>query len=148
MTEKEYFKRGREKYELGDCVGAEEDRKKAIKLDPSYKDIDFSKLPETINSPNFAKAIKDYNKKIELNFKDADAYYFRGAAKHKRGDYTGAIEDLNKAIELDPEDALSYFTRGLVKNELGDKAGTLEDLSKAGELGLTRAYENLSLIHI
>ena len=41
------------------------------------------------------KSITDYNRAIELNPEDASAYYNRGRAKDKLGDYDGAVADYN-----------------------------------------------------
>jgi tetratricopeptide (TPR) repeat protein len=49
-------------------------------------------------------AIDDYNKAIEINPKDAAAYYNRGNAYEKKGDKARAIADFSKAIEINPND--------------------------------------------
>jgi tetratricopeptide (TPR) repeat protein len=51
-------------------------------------------------------AIADYNKAIELDPKDADAYINRGNAKYGNGDKKGACLDWSKAGELGT--ALAY----------------------------------------
>jgi len=40
---------------------------------------------------------------LEVNPKDAAAYYNRGIAKLDKGDFDGAIADYNRVIELDPK---------------------------------------------
>ena len=55
------------------------------------------------SSGDYAGAIEDYTKAIELDPKFAVAYCNRGNAKDSSGDYAGAIEDYTKAIELDPK---------------------------------------------
>jgi tetratricopeptide (TPR) repeat protein len=47
-----------------------------------------------------AYAMEDYNKAIQLNPNDAEAYYNRGNAYVAKGQYDRAIEDYNKAIQL------------------------------------------------
>ena len=42
---------------------------------------------------------------MEINPKDADAYYNRGIAKGDLKDYYGAISDYTKAIEINPNDS-------------------------------------------
>ena len=53
----------------------------------------------------YKEAIGDFDKAIELNPKDAYAYYNRGNAKHDLKQYKEAIADFDKAIELNPKDA-------------------------------------------
>ena len=47
---------------------------------------------------NHQEAINAYNKAIQLNPKDAEAYGNRGVAYSKLGNYQQAIKDYNKAI--------------------------------------------------
>jgi len=55
---------------------------------------------ETLASGDYQGAIKDFNKAIEINPKDADAYYNRGLAKIGLGQkYSGCL-DLSRAREL------------------------------------------------
>ena len=92
----------------------------------------------------FAEAIKDYNKAIELNPNYAAAYSNRGNAKDNLGEPQAAIEDCNKAIELNPNSALAYNNRGNAKNKLGQHQAAIEDYTKAIELNPNEAtaYNN------
>ena len=55
---------------------------------------------EKANSGDYQGAIKDYDKAIEINPKDAEAYYNRGAAKLGLGQKDSGCLDLYKAREL------------------------------------------------
>lgn len=46
-------------------------------------------------------AISDYSKTIEIDPRNAYAYYNRGISYDKMGDYNLAIKDFARAIELD-----------------------------------------------
>jgi tetratricopeptide (TPR) repeat protein len=81
-------------------------------------------------------AITDFNKAIELDPNDDDAYYNRGRSKHSLKDHSGAIEDYTKAIELSPS-SHSYNNRGDAKEELGNLDGACSDWKKAANLGHT-----------
>lgn len=52
---------------------------------------------------DYAGAIADYDKAIELDPECAEAYNNRGLAKKDLKDYSGAMADYNKAIELFPQ---------------------------------------------
>ena len=52
------------------------------------------------NLQDYTGAIQDYSKVIELNPKDATAYFGRGWAKEMLKDKWGALQDLSKAGEL------------------------------------------------
>jgi len=55
---------------------------------------------EKANSGDYQGAIEDYDKAIELNPKDAEAYYNRGLAKIGMGQKDSGCLDLSKAREL------------------------------------------------
>ena len=80
--------------------------------------------------------IVDYNKAIEINPQDADAYYNRGIAKYDLGDYQGAIVDYSKAIEINPENEFVYSLRGFVRESVNDLVAACSDWRKAVDLGL------------
>ncbi len=89
-------------------------------------------------------AIADYNKAIQHNHDDTDAYFNRGNAKLDSGDLDGAIIDYDKVIKLFPDDSESYNKRGNAKYYKGDLDGALADYDKAIELDLycEEAYIN------
>ena len=76
-----------------------------------------TEAPQKMKLKQYKEAIADYDKAIELNPKDAKAYYNRGNAKHQLKQYKEAIADYDKAIELNPKDANAYNNRGK-QNEL------------------------------
>jgi tetratricopeptide (TPR) repeat protein len=53
-------------------------------------------------------AIADFTRAIELDPKDADAYYSRGDARAKKKQYDAALKDTQKAIELNSKDGHYY----------------------------------------
>lgn len=80
-----------------------------------------------------------YNKIVELNPNDAEAYTNRGIAKIKLKNFEGVIQDFNKAIELNPKNAEAYYYRGYAKTILKILLGSedithIQDFNKALEL--------------
>ena len=61
-------------------------------------------------------ALANYNKAIELNPKNSEAYYKRGLLKEALIDEKGAVEDFTKAIALDPKNIEAYLNRGIIKH--------------------------------
>jgi tetratricopeptide (TPR) repeat protein len=90
------------------------------------------------------QAILDFNKALEENPKDAEAYLKRGIAQAEKGRYKQAISDYNKAIEINPRNAKAYINRGYayVKDWEYDQA--VSDFNKAIEIdpGDADAYIN------
>jgi tetratricopeptide (TPR) repeat protein len=116
---------------------------KAIELDPKYasayhlRGIAYAVLEE------YRRAIKDYNKAIELNPELDDAlseiYSNRGHAYSYLKDNRRAIKDCNKAIELDPKNAFAYLNRGFAYYSLKEYRRAISDYNKAIELDQNKA---------
>jgi tetratricopeptide (TPR) repeat protein len=82
------------------------------------------------DAESYESTIKDSNKAIEINPKDAEAYYNRGKAKASLGDRIGSMKDFNKAIDLKPKNADAYYSRGFLKSNLEDYSGAIKDFNK------------------
>lgn len=83
---------------------------------------------------DYAGAIADFTKAIEINPEYTDAYYNRGLAKAFIQDNEGAITDLTKTIENNPDNAVAYENRGISRNILKDFSGAIADFNKAIKL--------------
>ena len=79
-------------------------------------------------------AIEDYNKVIEMNPDNVEAYYNRGVTYHHKGDYDRAIEDYTKTIQLKPDYANAYYNRGLSYDNKGESVRAIEDFTKVIQL--------------
>ena len=77
------------------------------------------------------KAIDSYSHVIALNSSDADAYFNRGAAYHKKGEFVYAIQDYSVAIGLNPEYAEAYTRRGIAYFSKTDIHRAIEDYNTA-----------------
>jgi len=94
-----------------------------------------------------SKAASDYDKAIELNPSNADAYCERGDFYYETDEYNKAIADYSRAIELDSGYASAYFDRAYAYGEIGDYDKAITDYSKAIELDTSdaQAYYNRGL---
>jgi tetratricopeptide (TPR) repeat protein len=109
---------------------------------------------EKFKSQNYASAIADLTKAIQLDQNLVLAYYYRAYAKENLKDFRGSLNDYNKAISLSPPDllkaalALMYFHRGIVKLHLGDWVGSEQDYTKVIVLvpESAEAYFNRGLV--
>jgi len=90
---------------------------------------------------------REFDKAIELNPDNADAYFNRGDAYDEIGEYEKAIADYSKAIELKPGDALAYFNRGNAYGEIREYGKAIADYSRVIELnpGDADTYYNRGL---
>lgn len=87
-----------------------------------------------VRSSKQSLAVSDYDKAIELNPSNADAYCDRGDAYDEMGEYSRVIADYSKAIKLDPNHASAYFGRGRAYGEIGEYDKAILDFNKVTEL--------------
>lgn len=103
---------------------------------------------QQVNTENknsiYKEAIKVFDEAINLNFKNANIYHNRGAAKSHLGWHADAIDDYNKAIDLKPYNALFYSNRGITKSHLGQHTDAINDCDEAIKLNPNEAiaYNN------
>ncbi len=85
---------------------------------------------------DYQGALADYDRAIQFNPKNANAYYNRGLLKAtKLQDYQGALADYDRSIKLKPTNDEAYNNRGNLKVEsLKDYQGALLDYNRAIEL--------------
>ena len=88
-------------------------------------------------------ALADFNKAIEINPQDPDAWNNRGLIYNRQGKPGAALSDFSRAIELDDLYGKAYCNRGLVYLKLGRTAEAEEDLKKAARLGVKEAEDYL-----
>jgi len=84
-----------------------------------------------IKAGNYAEAITNFTKAIEVYSNYAEAYSFRARAKYNLRDNNGAINDANKAIELNPDFEPAYNVRGFSRFALKDYADSITDFNKS-----------------
>ena len=83
---------------------------------------------------DFKGAIVDFNKALQVNKNDHQAFANRGKAKDELGDLKEALKDLTKAISLNPEVHDYYIHRGNTKVKMNNLRGAIEDCNKAIKL--------------
>jgi len=95
------------------------------------------------------RTVADYDKLIELDPNNADAYYERGDFYYETDEYNKAMADYSKAIQLNPNYADAYYNRGCAYGEISEYDKAITDYSKAIELNPSdaNAYYNRGLIY-
>ena len=83
-----------------------------------------------INLNNFADALIDLNKAIDVYPKDPLIFIKNGKEKEINRDLEGASNDYDKAIKF----SLIYIYRGYVKSRIGDIEGAVKDYAEAEKL--------------
>ena len=83
----------------------------------------------------FAEAEAAFDKAIQYDKNNYEAYYLRGCAKINEKKYKDAITDFEKAIELKPDYADAYFNIGRVYFLLNDEEKACEYYKLADHYG-------------
>src|SRR5215475_5660919 len=104
----------------------------AVRLDP--ENVEFREVRGMLSASrdDYASAIADLTKVIELGKRDASTYKRRGKIHYVSGDAASALDDFNEALRLQPEFPEASYFRGRIRCELDDPAG-LEDLRDASQ---------------
>ena len=104
-------------------------------------------------TPDYDKALSDYDRAIELKPDSAETYYNRGAVYCKKSppDYERGISDFDRAIKLKPELAEAYYNRGTTYREKSppDYERAISDYDRAIKLKpeLAEAYYNRGTVY-
>jgi TonB family protein len=116
---------------------------------PSPPAPDFAfyrkRADENVGRGEYALAVNDYSRAIELNPKEVSVYLNRGLAHYNQKNYDLAASDYDKAIELNPGDSMLYFNRGNSYEKMGNLQKALVDYRKAFELDAGNEAAKLSL---
>lgn len=105
---------------------------KAVEADPSNGDAHFDLGRLYTKSKNYPKAIKAYQKAVNLNHRISDAFYNLGFIYASINDFSNAEKMFLHVINLNPpylDKAL--FNLALVQQKLGKKQQCIEHLEKA-----------------
>ncbi|MDE6629714.1 MAG: tetratricopeptide repeat protein [Muribaculaceae bacterium] len=122
----------------------------------------FARAMDFVVLRDYAAAIKDLNKALELTPDFALGYFERAVARYKalkagnnpdaapvQAEIRAVVADFDKAIELSPRMSFAYFNKGNVYAELGDFTSALAAYNKAIELkpDLGEAYYNRGYVY-
>jgi tetratricopeptide (TPR) repeat protein len=104
-----------------------------------------------MNAQEFAEALVDLQKAVELNPKLPDVYSYYGLALLATGDMNGAAEAFRKELEFNPNDFVSNLQLGVVlkQDEQYDKARAFFDRAlrvRPGDPGVLYQVATLDLL--
>jgi tetratricopeptide (TPR) repeat protein len=144
-----YTTRSLARVHLRDEKGALADINSAIKLEPQASQHYLSRgIIRGIFQD--AEGIKDIDKFIQQNPKEANGYAARGTIRIKRGDVPRGLKDFDKAIEFNSENPILYLQRGSYRCDIGDIDRGMTDLDEAIELNpkSSNAYSMRGMLRI
>jgi tetratricopeptide (TPR) repeat protein len=131
--------RGRVALATGKVNDAAEDFRKVVELKPDLPVGRTFLAAALLDQGKHADAIVQAGKSVELDAKQAFAWYIRGTARIHKEDYRKAIDDLDEAAKLVPNDALVHNNRGIAWQKLGDEAKAKADFAIRDRLNAKQA---------
>lgn len=80
----------------------------------------YDKGMDYLYCSQFEEAIEYFDKAIEYDNSNHEAYFYRGCAKYNIFQKESALEDYNKTLEINPEYLQAYFNIGLYYRSIND----------------------------
>lgn len=136
----------------------------------------FGRAMDFISIHNYAKAIEDFSRAIELTPDLAPAYMMRAVARYKqaladrdsqpatsdsresfavanaklRSEMDKVLQDYDKLIELSPRMPFAYYNKGVMLAQSGDLTQALQNFNKTIELkpDMGEAYYNRGFVYL
>ena len=110
----------------------------------------------TVKAFGYDEALKDIEKSIALNPKNAQAYLLRadirGMIAYRDGGDDSAIsvglDDIEKALKLNPNYAEAYYKRGVTRKYAGDIQGALADINKVLDIYEKRKVDSKEALNL
>jgi len=92
---------------------------------------------------DFAGALADYNRAIELDPGFVEAHNNRAGAKEMRSDLIGALDDCGRATEIDPHYSLAYIHRACIHYEIRDFRAAIDDFQRVTRISPKSGWPHL-----
>lgn len=103
---------------------------------PAPPDFSFyqKRADENIDKGEFALALADYNKAVEMKSDQFALYLARGKTHYNMKSYDLSVADYDRALELSPKESNVFFNRGVALEKLSDVKKAAADYQKAIDL--------------
>ena len=102
-----------------------------------------------LQAKRYEEALRDFDRALELNASDANAYLGRGTLLTRTGRHAAAFKELTRAIEIDPRYAEAYAKRCFVSMMLDQPPQAVIDCERAVALDPRHrdAHTNLGVVY-
>jgi tetratricopeptide (TPR) repeat protein len=120
------------KEHLGDRLGAIADLRKAMEMNPRLA-VAHCQFGRLIELDDLSEAIDHFNRCLELNPKNVEAFARRGLAYFKLGKYRRALEDSKTALKLDADLLDPIPVKLLALASCGEPERALQELSDVSQ---------------
>lgn len=87
-----------------------------------------------ITDGNYRAGLRDADKALALDPKDADAWYNRAWALYQGDDLEAALKSVRNALDIEPEFPEALYLSGVIKGARYDEAEGVEEIARALEM--------------
>jgi tetratricopeptide (TPR) repeat protein len=144
-----YLVLGNKAYNDNNLALAEENYRKAIKLNPDYSTAYWNLGDTLAKSGILAEAEENYRKAIELNPQSAEAFYnFANLLAKNKERWDEAEQNYRKAIELNPDYGYIYYSLGVLFQKQNRFTEAIEAFQQRIKLDKTNVVARISLAAI
>ncbi len=99
----------------------------------------FDKGLEKAKQKDYAGAVEEFTKALQVNSEFVEAYYQRGLAYYDLGHIPQAVFDYDEVLKRDSYNVEAYYCRALARLALKNLPGALKDVDKTIELNHYKA---------
>ena len=113
----EYYKRGRQRFDSGNLLGAVQEYQQSLQLEPAAE-VYLSLGHAYLKLNNSQEAIKAFKESIRMNPEKEEAHYGLGLEYFRTGKNRDAAEAFRRAIRLQPKLAKAHYGLALAYQEM------------------------------
>src|SRR5690606_30833211 len=126
-----YILRGDVHQRQRDFDAADEDYKRSAQIDDSDPRLFVSRSALNITEGNVTGGLRNADKAIALDPKDADAWYNRAWALYQGNDLDKALKSVRQALDLAPQFPEALYLSGVIKGEQFNEEEGVEEIAEA-----------------
>jgi len=123
----EFYKTGRERFDLGNLMGAVQAYQQSLQLEPGAAEVHLSLGHAYLKLNKTAEAIKAFKESIRLNPEKEEAHYGLGVEYLRISKNREAAEAFKRAIRLRPNLAKAHYGLALAYQEMQRKDLLVEE---------------------
>lgn len=122
-----FYKTGREQFNLGNVTGAIQAYQQALEIEPDYADVHLSLGHAYLRLQKNQEAIKAFKEATRINPEMDEAYYGLGLEYFRAGKMKEAAQAFKKAVTVRPKMAKAHYGLALAYQEMGKQDLLLEE---------------------
>jgi tetratricopeptide (TPR) repeat protein len=123
----DFYKSGREQFNLGNVAGAIQAYQQALEIEPEFADVHLSLGHAYLRLQKSQEAIKAFKEATRINPEMEEAYYGLGLEYFRAGKMKEAAQAFKKAVNVRPGMAKAHYGLALAYQEMGKQDQLIEE---------------------